>query len=641
MDLANRILHVDLSNNINWIEEISREKYIKYAGSRGLAAEILFRDMKKGINPLSPENLFIVGSGTFNGTMAPCSGRLNVVSKSPLTGGIFKSNVGSAWGANFHQAGYTLLVVHGASEKPSMIRIEDDKVTIESAEHLWGKNIWETNFAIEEQEGFDYEIMAIGPAGENLVMSAAVMFSFYNAAARGGLAAVMGAKNLKAIIVKGEKGIVPIKAQEFFKLSEALRHKILAPASSKRYWNLGTANSVSAVNAIGAFPVYNFQTGGHPDVDKISGHELVRTGALKARRSCYSCVFACHRFSMTEDGKATGGPEYETISALGGGCGIFDLQELLYLDHLCSLYGLDTISSGAQIQWAMESVQRGTLDPEWTEEIMPRFGDAESAAKLLKAIAYREGKLGNLLADGIKKASQVIGNDSSNWAVQAKGLEQSRVEVRCAYGYALAFAVNHRGPDHLCSQPIAEMGSRENQVVLIEKITGDRKYASPYQLEKRAEIVTWHENVYAITDSLGFCTFTSLSEYENNPETMAQILSAYLGIDVSMEELYTAGERTISLERAFNVREGFRRKDDTLPRRMMYEKLEGTPNPDAIITPEKLNYMLDQYYTLREWNLKTGIPSKEKLIKLELDFVADEFDVLGIYNEIGGTESEG
>ena len=247
-------------------------------------------------------------------------------------------------GEKFPPGSYTLLVVHGAAEKTSMIRIADDKVTIESAEHLWGKDIWETNFALEEEEGLDYEIMSIGPAGENLVMSAAVMFSFYNAAARGGLAAVLGAKKLKAIIVKGERGIVPARAQEFCKLSEDLRYKILAPASSKRYWNLGTANSVSAINAMGAFPVHNFQTGGHPDVDKISGHELLRTCALKARRSCYACVFACHRFSMAEDGKTTGGPEYETISALGGDAVYFDLQDLLHLDHLCSVYGLDTIS---------------------------------------------------------------------------------------------------------------------------------------------------------------------------------------------------------------------------------------------------------------------------------------------------------
>jgi len=633
VEIGARILNIELSTGKIWVEDVADDLYRKFAGSRGIGAYILYKNLKPGINPLGPENIIIFASGTLTGTMAPCTGRVTVISKSPATGGIFKSSVGGAWGASLKQAGYQFVIVRGQAKHPVFIKIEDKQVTIEDAKDIWGKDVWETNDTLERKYGKDFEVVSIGPAGENKAKIAALMFSYYNAAARGGIGAVMGSKNLKAIIVKGGGFIKPAEPEKYYNLAVEMRKAVLSSPSAKRYYDTGTSGSVGPVNAARAFPSYNFQRGYSEQGDKISGVTLRDSGLLKARRSCYSCVLACHRYAAIDKGQyagtVAGGPEYETISSLGAGCGVYNMEAILVADQLCSRYGLDTISTGSVIQWAMETYEKGVLLDIYTKSVKPKFGDQEAVFKIIKAIALREEGLGDLLAEGVKIASERIGNGSEKWAIQAKGMEQSRVEVRSAFSYALAFAVNFRGPDHLHAQPIAEFGMREGQIATIEKITGDRKYANPYMLEKRAEIVRWHEDVYAVTDCLGFCTFTTTSEYEVNLENMAPILSAYLGIDFTPEMLKECGRRVVVLERCFNVREGFSRKDDVLPWRAMNEELLDRPGGEAIVTKEKLDYLLDEYYKLHGWDQSTGIPTKVTLDNLGLSDVAEELCSLG------------
>ncbi|MBC7078212.1 MAG: aldehyde:ferredoxin oxidoreductase, partial [Synergistales bacterium] len=309
--------------------------------------------------------------------------------------------------------------------------------------------------------------------------------------------------------------------------------------------------------------------------------------------------------------------------------GVSDIEAIIRADELCNLLGLDTISTASVIQWAMECFDRGVLKPEDAGGLELRFGNAEAMLTAIERIVQRKD-LGALLAEGVKVASEELGHDSYKWAIQAKGLEQSRVETRSANAYALAFAVNPRGPDHLHAQPIAEFGIKAGAKELIRKITGDEKYATPYITEKRAEIVRWHEDVYAATDSLGFCTFTSTSLYDVTPERMASMFSAFTGHQIGERELLTAGRRIVTLERCFNVREGLDRSYDTLPWRLMNERLPDRDDAEAINSPERLGRMLDEYYGLHGWSVSTGIPKRSTLDALGLSVIAEDLERCGI-----------
>jgi len=312
------------------------------------------------------------------------------------------------------------------------------------------------------------------------------------------------------------------------------------------------------------------------------------------------------------------GPELETVLALGSECGIAETEAVLKANQLCNDYGLDTISTGHVVSWAMECYEKGLLDSHQTDGLELRFGNAETQLELIRRIAFREGKLGNLLANGTKRAAEQVGGDSWKWAIQAKGLEQSAVDTRAAKSYALAFAVNPRGPDHLMTETYAEFGFTEESRALIKKITGDEKYADATLLEKRADIVRWHEDCYATSEALGFCVFTSTAAFAVNPENMAQLFGHALGLEFSEEELMLGGRRMVTIERCFNAREGARRKDDHLPWRMMNEPVPEGPNLGMVTDREMLDRLLDQYYELHGWDPETGIPRRKTLEELGL-----------------------
>lgn len=349
--------------------------------------------------------------------------------------------------------------------------------------------------------------------------------------------------------------------------------------------------------------------------------------------SCYGCTLSCKRYTKTlkkYPGSESGGPEYEAISVFGGGCELPDMDACLRANDLTNQYGLDCISAGACIQWAMECAERGVLpdtftDPGTGKTYSLAFGEPEGMLALIDMIAYRRG-LGDLLAEGVKKAAEVVGHDSWKWAIEAKGLEQSRVETRNSKGYALSFATNPRGPDHLYGQCMAEGGGSPEMRDIIKKITGDEKYANRELTDKRAEIVEWHENAFTMTDALGYCSRATLSTYAILPEDMANMYEAATGIPMSEEEMTEASKRIVNLERSFNMREGVRREADVLPWRLMHEPLERPGNQGmAMNSPEELGMMLDEYYKLRGWD-ETGLPTRETLTKLGLDEIITQED---------------
>ncbi len=622
------ILHVDLTKQTWWREPVRKEELLHYLGGRGISARILWNHVRPGVDPLGPENLLIFAAGLLSGTAAPSSGRTTVTCLSPATGLYMKTNAGGYWGGELKYAGYGHLVVHGRSEKPVFLWIDDDRVEFRDATALWGLDVRAADGAIKHQlEDQDIQICAIGQAGENLVNFAAVMFSVYNAAGRCGAGAVMGSKNLKAVAVRGSGAIVPAKPDRFHQLVLESREKLLAESGIEGMYLYGTAGSLNWVNEMGVFAAYNFQRSRLDDVYSLTGQCLAEEGFLKRRVACFSCIIGCHRYATVEQGEYagtySGGPELETMGAFGTGCGILKTEAVMKANELCNIYGLDTISTGAVIQWAMECAEKGALGPEDLDGEPLQWGDAAAVNKMIKKIALREG-FGAVLADGVKKAAQHVGADSWKWAVEAKGLEQSRVDTRSAKSYALAFAVNPRGADHLHTETFAEFGLSPESRDLIKQITGDEKYASPYLTEKRAEIVRWHEDCYAATDCLGFCAFSSTALYGITPQAMAALFSAFTGFDLTEAELMEAGKRVVTLERCFNVRLGATRKEDLLPWRLMNEETPDRPGEKAINTMEELDGMLDRYYELHGWNVESARPTRESLARLGMNDVADE-----------------
>lgn len=647
--IAGKILHVDLSKEQIWTEPVPEEWVRKFIGSRGINAKILWDTLKPGIDPLSPENTLIFGTGTLSGTFAPTSGRTTVTCKSPATHLYLKTNVGGHWGTELKFAGYDYLVVQGAAKDPVYLWIDNGKVEIRDARHLWGKDVRETTNLLHEEVGDSAtQVAAIGQGGENLVFFAAVMVSVYNAAARGGAGAVMGSKKLKAVAVRGHGSIKVADSKEFYRTCHVAIKNSYEDATAKFAHLYGTAGSVPMVNEARAFPAYNFRKGYIEGAEKIGGPYLAESKYLKRRLGCNACIFCCHRYCEIHDGKFagcyTGGPEYETISALGSGCGSIDLEVVIKANELCNIYGLDTISAGNLVQWAMEGYEKKIFTEQQLEGLRLEWGNGEAIVELVHRIAHRQG-LGNILADGVKRAAEKIGRGSEKWAIQAKGLEQSRVETRAAFGYALAFAVNPRGPDHLHSETIAEFGTRPGGRRLIKKITGDEKYANPRLMDKRADIVRWHEDCFAATDSLGLCAFINTSRFGVDPQQMADIFSAAIGKRVTEEELMQAGRRILTLEKCFNVREGATRADDVLPWRLMNEPLEslargqdvqkaaeekaGAGDFVPINSAAMLNRMLDEYYALHDWDRQTSWPYRDTLEKLDLKEVIPELEAKG------------
>jgi len=614
------IAHVDLSQHVVNVRRVPGKSFDLYLGSRGLNAKILYEELPKGVDPLCPENVLIFGAGTLVGTPVPTAGQLTITSKSPATGLYFKSNVGGTSARTLKRAGWDGVVIRGVSERPVYLYIEDSDISIHDASFLWGKSVRETTRELHRQLGDrGLDVATIGPAGENLVRYATIMTSMYHAAGRGGLGAVMGSKNLKAIAVRGSGSTVvedePALNAEIKKVLENIQRS----KKAELYLKYGTAATVEYVNESWSLPVNNFQKGHIEHGERLGGSYLVQKGYMRNGGACSACPMGCHKFSTVKSGKYrgySGGPEYETLAALGAGCGITGTEAVLKANELCNDLGLDTISTGGAIQWLIESVERGALPRKIAKGLDLSWGNEEALVSLIDRIAYRKG-VGDLLANGTRHAAEEVGGNSWKWAVQANGLEQSRVDTRVAKAYALAFAVNPRGPDHLHAQPMAEFGFFPESRRLVERVLGSDKYCDPTTTEKKPELVRWHEDMFAVTDSLGLCSFATTTTYIIDEPSLLRILKAALGVDLAEDELLNAGRRTVVLERCFNLREDESRQD-LLPWRVMNEPAEAGPYKGFMTSEEELRNMLTRYYELHGYDLKSGKPTREVLASLGL-----------------------
>ena len=544
---AGKILYVDLSNKEIHTEIITEEIYKKYIGGRSLGAKLLYDRIIPGIDPLSPENIIIVMTGPATGTPVPSGCKYVVMSKSPATGGILESYSSGRIAQELKYAGYDGMIIIGKSEVPCIIKINNESTEILDAGHLWGKDTIETEKSLKEEFGYDNGVMCIGPAGENLSFISSINSDYSRQAARGGGGAVFGSKNLKAILVKGDKQGVSCDDYETI-LSLSKKHNIQIHNSfmGKIRRRFGTPYTLTMTNATGMLPTRNFQTGVCPGAEDIIGAEAVERRTISSK-SCLGCMVSCSKITEVEDGPYKGlvieGPEYETLGLLGSNLGILYLPAILKGNDICDRVGIDTISAGVTIGFAMECFERGLLKEFDLEGMDLSFGNYEAAIQLIYDMAYGRG-LGKILRNGVKRASEIIGKDSYKFAMQVKGLEFPAYDPRASFGAALAYAVAPRGACHRKCWPLTKAIMNE---------------VSPFEAEGKAAIVkgVWDSN----------STYHSILICDIPPKNIGipmseitQYLNALTGGSYTPEEMVDIADRTETLIRLFNIREGFTRR---------------------------------------------------------------------------------
>ncbi len=608
MSYAGKILHVDLTTGKTETKSLKEDLAKKYIGGIGLGMRLFLDNSKAGVDAFVPENPIIFVTGPLSGTMAPSAGNsYAVVSKSPLTEGISESKSHGFFGAELKRAGYDAVIFTGKSEKLVYAWIDDDSIQLMDAEYLKGKSPHETELTIREDLGdFYIRVSAIGEAGEKLVRIASIINDEFRAVGRTGMGAVMGSKNLKAVAVRGTNDVNVANLEEFTEFIRMIHERMKGPATRK-YRTLGTPENVLVLNALGALPTRNFTQVTFEGAEKVSG-EYLNERYIKKIIGCATCGMRCDHIGVVSEGPykgATSRVEFECLWAVGPNCGVDRLDAIIEAIYQCDYYGMDGISAGVIVGFAMDCYENGILTKKDTDDLDLRFGNADAMVETIKRMGSRKGWLGDVLAEGTMRAAEKIGKGAVKYANHIKGLELPGYDLRTLKTAALGFAVSFRGACHLRS------GAYSPDV----KGKVDR-----FKIEKgRGKLVMDGEDLYNVVDSLILCKFSRGVFYEGLDE-MAKYYTMTTGIEMTSEELRQAGERINNLARVLNIREGKgTREYDTLPPKIM-----SVPVPDegiakgAHVNQKEFDIGLDDYYEVRGWT-KEGIPTVEKLKELGLD----------------------
>jgi len=615
---------IDLSACTVLLQPTETDLEDQFLGGRGVGAALLFRHLADASDPLSPDNPLIFTFGPLTGTPWPSGARYHVTFLSPLTGIYGYANAGGFFGAALRRAGYSALIITGRAKEPVYLEVTPTGVTIQPAVDLWGLGTEATHDTLATGGS---RVACIGPAGENHVRFAAIISDRGRAAARCGGGAVMGSKNLKAIVARGQHSLdLPPAFRELARhASKQVRDH--PGTAALREW--GTVNLVAIKNRTGDLPAHNHQLGQVPGPDRIDARAVARY--VTKRKGCFACPIRCGPVTHIEDGPYAGtleGPEYESLDALGPMCGVDNLQAIMYANRRCNDLGLDTISTGVAIAFAMECHQEGILnDP----DLSLAWGDEQTVLGLIEQIARQRG-LGAMLAEGVRRAAKTIGGNAPRYAMHVKGMELPRQEPRIAKGFGLGHATSNRGADHLYALPTIDLAGAWDaaqrlfppEIVTTLMDTDDET--------NKPDLVVFSEHYCALSDALGVCKFTTAETYALFPDDLAAGLSALWGREISAEQLLTAGERIVNLERLFNVRLGLTRADDRLPTRFTTESLDiydfaSNATTGQIARSEApvhtgilrdFEAMLDRYYDLRGWD-RNGIPTEKTLQRLNLD----------------------
>jgi aldehyde:ferredoxin oxidoreductase len=616
---AGRILRVNLSTGKLVEHEFPRDVASTFLGGSGLGTKILWDEVGPGVEPYSGDNRLIFAVGPLAGTIYPTAGRFEVVGKSPLTGIYGDANAGGHFAPKMKQAGFDAVVVQGRSKKAVYLWLDNGVAELRDARSVWARGTDETEEILREELSDPFlQVACIGPAGENLVRYAAVM-THGCAAARSGLGALMGFQRLKAIAANGEMKVNPAKPLDFVKDALIAQREVLDNPFTPDLSKYGTPQLCAPMSLVGRFPTKNHQQGHFEFIDDIRAEVLVDKHFVR-RIACFACPIGCHHIVNVKEGKYSGSMnlvlEYESINGLGARVWNRDLASIIEADRLCDNYGLDTISTGASIAFAMELHEKGLLTEQDTDLDLT-WGNSDTVLELVNRIAYRK-ELGNILAEGVRRAAQKIGKGSEYYAMHIKGQEIPAQDGRSQQSMGLAQATSSRGADHLKGFPtIDELGypteavKRYGEKYLPEIVDGT-------QTKYKAMVVKDGEDFGTVIDSIGICKFGTFFPPALYWDRIATALSLITGFDIDVPKLKMIGERTVNLQRMFNVREGISRKDDNQPRRLLEEK---SPSPGrAYGHVVYLKTMLDDYYQLRGWDTETGIPSDSTLSRLSLKY---------------------
>lgn len=594
-----KLLRVDLTNGRIAKEDLNVEDAKNYLGARGLGTKIMMDEVDPKVEPFSPENKLIFMTGPLTGTLASSPGRYEVVSKAPLTGTIGASNSGGHFGPELKYAGYDGIIFEGKALRPVYLYINDDEVELRLAEHLWGKTVFDATGELLKETAEDARVACIGPAGEKLVFFATVMNDKNRAAGRSGLGAVMGSKNLKAVVVRGTKSIEAARPKEFLESCLDARKKLkVHPVTGSGLATYGTEVLVNILNQSGALPTRNWRDGGIFEHADETGGEALREKYLVRNKGCFGCSIGCGRITRIPEGKFKSfgeGPEYEAAWAYGADCGVRDLAAISKANFICNELGLDPITMGSTIACAMEMYEKGILTKEEIGRSL-NFGDADAIVELTRMTGMREG-FGDKLAEGSYRMASAYGHPELSMTVKKQ--EMPAYDGRGVQGMGLEYATSNRGACHV------------RGYLTSPEILGVPQKLDPLVTTDKASWLKAFQDLTAVVDSSGICLFTTFGI--GLPE-ISEMLRNATGMSCSDEDILKAGERIWNLERLFNLKAGFTKADDTLPERLLKEPLPSGPAKGKVA---ELDIMLKEYYELRGWNTE-GIPTEEKLRELSI-----------------------
>ncbi len=620
-----KILRVNLTNGAIETETLTEEFYRLYPGGKALAGYILLNELPPHTDPFSPENVLVIANGLLTGAPVSTATRYIVSARSPLTGGYGESEAGGFWGPELKMAGWEAIVVKGKAPKPVYLWVNGDQAEIRPAEHLWGQMTADVQEDIRLELGDDkIRVLQTGIAGENRVRFAGLTNDLRHFNGRNGLGAVMGSKNLRAMAVRGTQRYQSLAydAKTLMSIGGKLAKSVKENPLSWDLQQRGTPGLVEPLNTGGILPTRNFRQGAFEKMEDVKW-EAYEKQILTARRSCYACAVRCKReVAVYGQPSPYGGPEYETVGAFGPNCGVNDLQAIARAGELCNAYMLDSISCGGTIAFAMECFEHGLIGLDDTGGIDLRFGNAEAMLRMIELIARREG-IGNLLAEGSKRAAEKIGGDAHFFAMQVKGQELAMHEPRGKYNVGMGYAISEIGADHLVVAHDSAFANPDSIQFKSARGLGIEKALPPRSLgDEKMELFYILEKWGSLEKVVGYCFFGPAPRSFIPVEDVLASINAATGWTLSMQDALRIGERATNMARIFNLREGFSRKDDTLPERL-FQGLENGALQGNALPRDEFEASLTSLYRIKGWHPESGVPTRERLEGLSLGWALE------------------
>ncbi len=624
-----RVLDVDLTNQNTSMKTIPGEVYRLYPGGSALGVYLLLHEMEAGVEPFSSANMLIFSVSPLTGLPISGQSRMNVTSKSPLTGGVADSQSGGFFPVHLKANGYDAIIFRGKAEKPVYFYIDGDRTEFKSAEKIWGKVTGESEKQIKREIGEQkLEIAQIGPAGENLVRYASIMNMCNRANGRNGTGAVMGSKNLKAIVLKKAKPPKPVDPEKFKLLTKDALERLKTNCVIDSLGEYGTDVDLEGFSQLGFLPTRNWTSAHFPEGENtITGTTMAET-ILKKRDTCYACVIRCKRVVEVTNkvDPIYGGPEFETCATFGSYCGISNLASIAYANQLCNMYGIDTISCGATIAFAMECYEKGLVTKNDTDGLEIRFGNEEIIPILIEKIAKREG-FGDLLAEGSFRAAKKIGGQALEFSISVKGQELAAHMPQFKPALGLIYAVNPFGADHQSSDHDTSliMPPDSQERIWLNQLGLHKSYNDSFVLDdEKVRFAVNTQQFVSLMDTLCLCQFAWGPSYQlYGPSDLIDFCKHGIGWDTSLYELMLIGERRINMMRFFNQREGFSKKDDTLPKRM-FQPLPDGPSKGTCLNRETFEQARETYYEFMGWDKESGNPAEATLRRLSLGWLLNK-----------------